>query len=141
MSQVSNPSLPAEESVPSHGRSTMYQVILDQLAILRNEQRQGFDSIRAEFNQRIDRLVTQDAFAAEQRRVDEKMHAVLEDLADERSARELGLANERKAREAGLQQSSNAIQRQTTLLRWLGASVVIPMAGLIIGLLSQYGGG
>lgn len=99
----------------------MQQVILEQLQTLRNEQRQGFDSIRAEFNQRIDRLVTNEAFAAEQRRVDDKFSSLGREIGEERGARK------------------QSFEKLAVNVRWLAASLVIPVGLFVVNLL-VYGG-
>jgi hypothetical protein len=52
-----------------------------------NVLRADIADLRADFNARLDRLVTQDAFAGEQRRVDEMIRNLTDDLAQERVER------------------------------------------------------
>lgn len=96
----------------------MQQVILEQLQTLRNEQRQGFDSIRSEFNQRIDRLVTNEAFAAEQRRVDDKFGSLGREIGEERGARK------------------QSFEKLAVNVRWLAASLVVPIGLFIVNLVA-----
>jgi hypothetical protein len=58
-----------------------------------NVLRADIADLRADFNARLDRLVTQDAFAGEQRRVDEMIRNLTDDLAQERVER---LAEDKK---------------------------------------------
>lgn len=103
------------------GSGVLYQLVIEQLTLLRQEQRNGFDSMRAEFNGRIDRLVTQEAFAAEQQRTNDKFHD-----ADKKVE-----AAERRLEKFGAN------------LRWLAAAIVLPILlfGGNILYMSQTGGG
>lgn len=104
----------------------MQQMIIDELKALRQEQTAGFNAIRAEFNQRLDRLVTTEAFTAEQRRVDERFAAMGQDIVDERLARvdAFDKANERMAKLAAN-------------VRWVASALLLPIglfvAGLVLG--------
>lgn len=99
----------------------MQQMILDQLGTLRAEQRSGFTDLRSEINLRLDRLVTNEAFAAEQKRVDERNASLGREMGDERTAREKAV----QALEARLDKSA-------TNIRWLAASIIVPV-GLFVG--------
>lgn len=106
---------------PGGGGNGVLQMIVQQLREMRTEQRQAFDSVRSEFNQRLDNLVTNGAFAAEQRRVDER---------NSNLGRELG--SERTAREKGDEALERRIDKLTSNMRWIAASLVIPVA-LFVG--------
>lgn len=80
---------------------------------LRADMREGFQGI----NSRLDRLVSTDAFAAEQRRVDDK----LKDLADD-------IAAERESRKIGDQQQQTALDKLIATQRWLLVAIVLPIA-------------
>lgn len=107
----------------------MQQVILEQLQTLRSEQRAGFDSIRAEFNQRIDRLVTSEAFTAEQRRVDDRLAQL---------GRELG--EERAIRKAEFEEVARRGDRIVTNVKWLAGSLVLPVGFFLYGVVQDAGG-
>ncbi|MFW6041827.1 MAG: hypothetical protein ACOC8M_02385 [Guyparkeria sp.] len=107
---MSGEPLPAEET-----QRNMYQVILEQIAALRKEQQSGFSSMRAEFNDRIGRLVSADMLVAEQRRIDDQFAAVHKELAD----------GERRFRQL------------TTNMKWVVAVVFIPALLFVGDLLSR----
>lgn len=76
--------------------------------------------MRTEMNTRLDKLVTAEAFAAEQRRVDERHLILVGDIADERASRKADILNVR-------QQS----EKLAANVRWAFAAIVIPSAGVI----------
>lgn len=94
----------------------MYQLVLEQLTLLRREQRDGFESMRSEFNGRIDRLVTQEAFSAEQRRADGRF----DDLSR-------GLIEEREARIAADKIGQLRDDKFAANLRWTAAAILLPI--------------
>lgn len=108
----------------------MQTVILEQLQTLRTEQREGFASMRSEFNQRIDRLVTSEAFTAEQRRVDEKFSSQGKEIADERASREAAFAAQQGRQD-----------RLATNFKWLATSLILPLAIFIYGIVQDAGAG
>lgn len=57
---------------------------------------------------RLDKLVSTDVFAAEQKRRDEQIAGVVQDLADERIARAEAIAAEKIAREAAIRHERDA---------------------------------
>lgn len=77
--------------MPDADLSSLLQYIRDDLA-----------AFRTEFNARIDKLVSQDAFEGERRRVDQQHEALAKDLQEEREARIAGDAEARGAFEAGI---------------------------------------
>lgn len=107
----------------------------DDLTTLLGYLRQDLATFRAEVNARFDRLVTQDAFAAEQRRRDE-VHAELgKDVAENKAAAEAALRAERQARKAEIdeerrarlaaQASTDARSRKAwTAVRWTITTVI-----------------
>lgn len=108
----------------------MQSLILDQLKSIRVEQQNGFNQLRSEFNLRLDKLVTQEAFNAEQRRVDVLLAGLGKDIADEQAARkEEMLAAQRRS------------DRLAVNLRFLAASVVIPVVLFIANIVIDVGGG
>jgi len=70
---------------------------------LNNSLRDGL----AQINARLDRLVSQDAFEAERRRVDERLAALGADVVEEKTDRLSAVESEKQAREQGdkIQQS------------------------------------
>jgi ABC-type multidrug transport system fused ATPase/permease subunit len=114
------------EATAAGGRDPLQQMIIDELKALRTEQSAGFNSVRAEFNARLDRLVTTEAFTAEQRRVDERFSNLGQDIVDERIARvaEFEKANDRMAKLAAN-------------VRWVASALLLPIglfvAGLVLG--------
>lgn len=115
----------------------MQQMIIDELKALRGDQQRGFESIRSEFNQRLDRLVTTEAFAAEQRRVDERLSAMGQDIVDERLARQDELNKAIADRKEQLDKVHDRIAKLTANMRWIASSVLLPIglfvAGLVFG--------
>ncbi len=95
---------------------------LDQIA---TDQAAGFDRL----DKRLDRLVTTEAFAAEQRRVDDK----LKDLADD-------IATEQQERKAGDESQRSDLNRFSANQKWLVVSVLIPIGLFITNLLMSRGG-
>lgn len=112
-------------------------MIIDQLKALGEGQQRGFDSLRAEFNQRLDRLVTTEAFAAEQRRVDERLAAMGQDIVDERLARQDELNKAITDRKEQFEKVHDRIAKLTANMRWVASSVLLPIglfvAGLVFG--------
>lgn len=109
---------------PTPERTTaVEQLILEQLSTLRQEQQHGFDSLRKEFNSRIDRLVTQEAFNAEQRRVDDHIQRLGGDIVKE-TAERVSYQN-----------------KLATNMRWLAASVILPVVLFIGSIIAASEGG
>lgn len=86
---------------------------LRRLHEIREDVRAGF----ARQDARLDKLVTNEAFLAEQRRVDERMKDIADDVVIERDDRSRGDAEQQKQ-----------LDKLTNNLRWLAASIVIPIA-------------
>lgn len=107
-------------------------LILGELQTLRTEQKTGFESVRAEFNQRLDRLVTHDAFTSEQRRVDDRLVDLVAVISQERADRQSALQTERTDRLAEIGKISKRVDQTTSNLRWVAASIAIPVL-LFIG--------
>lgn len=97
----------------------------------RADMREGFAGINA----RLDKLVSQDAFTAEQRRVDDRLKDLADDIAAEKAARQEAQVDERKAREAGDQRQQEQLDKLTTNLRWVAVSVLLPIALFLANLL------
>lgn len=83
----------------------------------------------AQINARLDKLVSQDAFQAEQRRVEDRLKAIERDHAEEKADRVAG--DERQ--QAQLDKFANNF-------RWLFASMVIPIACVILAWVLARGG-
>lgn len=119
------------------GRDPLQQMIIDQLKALGEGQQRGFDSLRAEFNQRLDRLVTTEAFTAEQRRVDERLASLGQDIVDERLARQDELNKAIADRKDAFDKVHDRIAKLTANMRWIASSVLLPIglfvAGLVFG--------
>jgi len=96
--------------------------------------REGFATVNA----RLDKLVSQDVFLAEQRRVDERHAALQADIAeekaeriaavkDEKAEREKADLAEKNAREAGMTKEEGARKSVGTWVRFTAASIAIPV--------------
>lgn len=103
--------------------------------------REGFATVNA----RLDKLVSQDVFLAEQRRVDERHAALQADIAEEKAERVASIKDERADRVAAITAEANA--RETAdakekgerekigiWVRWVAASIAIPTALFIANL-------
>lgn len=104
--------------------------------------REGFATVNA----RLDKLVSQDVFLAEQRRVDERHAASQADIAeekaeriaaikDERAAREAAMATERAARKTELAEEKREREKVGTWVRFVAASIAIPIVLFVANLL------
>ena len=91
---------------------------------LRADSREGFKGL----NERLDKLVSQDAFQAEQRRRDEQIADLRADIAEERTARIAALKDEKQGREKGDQTQQAQLDKLTTTLRIVAVSVLLPIA-------------
>ena len=102
----------------------------------RTDIREGF----AQLNQRLDKLVPQDAFTAEQRRVDDRLKDLADDIAAYDKRMREALIDERKAREVGDQRQQDQLDRLTTNIRWVAVSVLLPIALFLANLLVSRAG-
>lgn len=102
----------------------------------RTDMREGF----AQINARLDRLVSQDAFTAEQRRVDDRLKDLADDIAAEKVARQQAILDERRTRDDGDQRQQDQLDKLTTNLRWVAVSVILPIALFLANLLVSHGG-
>ena len=116
--------------MPTQGPSrelNVQQIILDEVR-----------AVRTDMNTRLDKLVTTEAFAAEQRRVDQQFTNLGQDIVDERVARGLALAAEsttrREADDAETKSRKDAddairatAARSAFLWRWVTTGVVVPV--------------
>jgi hypothetical protein len=104
-------------------------------------QREGFANVRAD----IAKLVSQEVFLAEQRRVEERLAAQQADIAeekaeriaaikDEQAAREKALAAEKTARETAIAEEKREREKVGTWVRWVAASIAIPTALFVANL-------
>lgn len=110
------------------------------------ELQRGFDRLGSEMtrgfadmNARLDRLVSTDAFAAEQRRVDEALATIREDVADEKKARAEAMINERRDREAGDRVQQGSLDKLVSNQKWIAISVLLPIAFFIANLVLAKG--
>jgi hypothetical protein len=101
--------------------------------------RQDIRDMRADFNQRLDRLVTTEAFAAESRRVDDRFTAMARDVANNQLSRERAMADERTAREAEDTAIRAGLTKTANLIRWTVAAVIIPVAALVVMIFQSTG--
>jgi hypothetical protein len=95
----------------------------------------------AQINARLDKLVSQDAFQAEQRRRDDQYATLMADIADEKAERVAAIEAEKRARERGDAAQQAQLDKADANRRWLWAAVVIPIAGIIVTVLLARGGG
>ncbi|MFF9565720.1 hypothetical protein ACF1AJ_20395 [Leifsonia sp. NPDC014704] len=115
--------------------------------------REDIAAFRRETNDRLDRLVSQDAFEAERRRRDEQHAALVQDIADERAARVADIERERAARVVAVKEERDMREKVEEELRaknavvglwvrWgLGFVVGLPAAALALWALLQRGVG
>lgn len=95
-----------------------------------DETRADMRSLFAQLNSRLDTLVSSDAFLAEQRRVDER----IKDLADD-------IAAEREQRAAGDTAQQKTIDKLTANIRWVAAAIVLPIALFLASIVMSAQGG
>ena len=93
-------------------------------------QQAGFDRL----DKRLDRLVTTEAFNAEQRRVDDKLKDLVDDIAAERDARKAALIDEQRAREDGDKRQQVALDKLIANQKWIVVTILIPIALFIANL-------
>lgn len=102
----------------------------------RRDSRTQMDAI----NGRLDKLVTQEAFGLQQARVDGLLGAMAEDIKEvERRASE-SLAAERIAREKGDNQQQTLLDKLGANIKWVGVSVLLPVALFAANLYANRGG-
>ncbi|UUW88408.1 hypothetical protein [Pimelobacter simplex] len=99
-------------------------------------QQAGFDRL----DKRLDRLVTTEAFNAEQRRVDDKLKDLADDIAAERDARRMALVDEQRAREAGDKSQQLALDKLIANQKWILVTILIPIALFIANLVISRSG-
>jgi hypothetical protein len=114
------------------------------LSLHRDDMREGFRAI----NERLDRLVSADVYHEAQRRIDDRLAELADDLSKERAARVEAIAleretrtieqdKERRAREEGDAALQRTMDKMTATQRWIAASIVLPIAlfaaALILG--------
>lgn len=97
-------------------------------------------------NARIDKLVTTEAFVAEQRRVDERLAALGQDIQDERLAREKGDLEERTARKQFVKDYDDERKELTRWQRdsrskWILAIVGLIASPIVVALVQNFLGG
>lgn len=108
---------------------------------LASAQRESF----AATNARLDKLVSQDVFLAEQRRVDERHAGLQVDIAEEKAERVASVRDERAERiaavlaekaerEAAITKEKGEREKIGVWVRWVAASIAIPTALFIANL-------
>lgn len=101
--------------------------------------REGFATVNA----RLDKLVSQDVFLAEQRRVDERHAALHADIAEEKAERIAAIKDEKAervaadtaeetARKTAITEEQSARKSIGTWVRWVAATIAIPTILLIV---------
>lgn len=95
---------------------------------IRDDQRNGFAAINA----RLDRLVSTELFSADQRRVDERLKDLADDITAERAMRIKSIDDEQAARIKLAEEYKTALDKLTTNLRWVAAAIILPI-GLFLG--------
>jgi hypothetical protein len=105
------------------------------LADHRTDMREGFKSI----NERLDRLVSSDAYMADQRRVDDRLKELADDIAAEQRSRAEAIALERETRtvevnkevtnrKAAIDALQTSMDKMVQTQRWVAAAIIIPIA-------------
>lgn len=102
---------------------------------LRQDMRDGFNNL----GQRLDKVVTAEAFAAEQRRVDDKFRDLADDITTERSQRVEAIALEKSEREKGDARQQLALDKLVANQKWLIAAVLLPLAFFVVTTLITLG--
>lgn len=100
---------------------------------------QDLTSGLAQINARLDKLVTTDVFAGEQRRVDDRLKDLADDIAHEREARVSALAEEKKSRQEGDKAQQSTIDKLTNNLKWIVVSLALPVALFIANIVMSRG--
>ena len=124
---------------PTQGLNVQ-QIILDEVR-----------AVRSDMNARLDKLVTTEAFTAEQRRVDQQFANQGQDIVDERIARGLAIAIEATtrreaddaevlAREKAASAAATAAARTVVWFRWAIGVLSVPAVALFSFWLSTKGG-
>lgn len=94
---------------------------------LRGDVRNGFAAV----NTRLDKFVTTELFSADQRRVDERLKDLADDITAEREARVAALKDEQRARVKAQEDQQKGLDKLTTNLRWVAVSIILPI-GLFV---------
>jgi regulator of protease activity HflC (stomatin/prohibitin superfamily) len=108
--------------------------------------REGFATVNA----RLDKLVSQDVFLAEQRRVDERHAALQADIAEEKAERIAAIRDERaervaadtaeqNAREAAITKEKGEREKIGVWVRWVAASIAIPVVLFFANVVNDLG--
>jgi hypothetical protein len=111
----------------------------DDVTTLLGYLRQDLATFRGEVNARLDRLVTQDAFSAEQRRVDELVANLTKDLTREREERlaednelEMAIA---KVADAAAETKKTQETRKVTFRQGIWIAAVTILGGGVVSLI------
>lgn len=89
----------------------------------REDNREGF----AQLNVRLDRLVPSEAFSAEQRRVDDRLKDLADDITSERQTRQAAIAAEQKSREEADNRLQVSLDKMIATQRWVVAAILLPV--------------
>lgn len=85
------------------------------------------DGLGKRLEARLDKVVTQEAFNAEQRRVDDKFKDLAEDIAAERALRQAAIDGESVAREKGDAHQQEALDRLIANQKWIAIAILLPI--------------
>lgn len=99
--------------------------------------RSDIRDMRTDFNQRLDKLVSTDAFTAEQRRRDDQYLELGKDIQQERIDRETAVRHEKEAREKAHEQTDARSRRAWSGVRW-AIVAVISIAGVVAAYLTVW---
>jgi hypothetical protein len=91
-------------------------------------QREGFANVRAD----IAKLVSQEVFLAEQRRVEERLAAQQADIAEEKAERIAAVKDEKAERVAALAKEEREREKVGVWVRWTATGLIVPTAIFIL---------
>lgn len=116
------------------------------LSELRDDVREGQKAIRED----VAKMVTQAAHQADLRRIEDQIKGLTEDVAAERQSRVEGIALEREqrtielnrvatAQEKALKDVRDDIKSAATWVRWVAASVMVPVVLFVANMINARG--
>lgn len=88
----------------------------------------------AALNSRLDRLVSVESHHADMRRIEEQVAAVAKDVTEAEARTTAAVATERQAREKAFANLTAQMERTAVWLRWVAATVVLPVVLFIFQL-------
>lgn len=104
------------------------------------QQRTDIRDSFAQLNARLDKLVTTEAFAAEQRRVDDKFRDMAKSIGEAKASSVDAMNDERQARKDGDAAQQKLIDKLVGNIRWIAVSIVIPIALFVANIYLARGG-